>query len=85
MFTDPKIPENTREMAAQTIGNIAGDGIAARKYLIKLGAIKPLLQVLKSEESTTVMRKAVWALANICGRENCLDDVVCTISNEKDN
>jgi importin subunit alpha-1 len=76
MITQKTLAENSREMAVWTIGNVAGDGLAAQKYLIQLGAIKPLLHVLESGDSILVMRKAVFALANICGRETCLDDVV---------
>jgi hypothetical protein len=51
----------------------------ARKYLLKLGALEPLLQVMVAGETIVVMRKAVWALANLCGRDTSLDDVVSII------
>jgi hypothetical protein len=54
-----------QEQAAWALGNVAGDAHELRLVLCRNGAVRPLLDLLRSRR-LTVARTAAWALSNLC-------------------
>eukprot|EP00039_Didymoeca_costata_P024752 m.11341 g.11341 ORF g.11341 m.11341 type:complete len:485 (+) comp4425_c0_seq1:166-1620(+) len=59
-----------KERALLALGNIAGDGPALRDVLLGLGGIPCVVQVLNSEFSLSLLRRATWTLSNMCRFSN---------------
>ncbi|KAH3767736.1 importin subunit alpha-1 [Pelomyxa schiedti] len=58
---------NVCEQAAWALGNICGDGIARRDYMIQLGFFPALLKaMIRFPNQMTFLRNATWALSNGC-------------------
>ena len=59
--------EDCREQATWAIGNLSGEGPKCRDFVLSLGALEPLLQVVTTpSDKVSLMRNAVWALSNLC-------------------
>lgn len=58
--------EDCREQGTWAIGNLAGEGQECRDYVLSLGVMGPLLQLITSDNKITLLRNAVWALSNLC-------------------
>jgi len=55
-----------KEQAVWAIGNIAGDKLPCRDYLLHLGAMQLLMDVTKTDVKLPLRRNAVWAMSNLC-------------------
>eukprot|EP00053_Salpingoeca_punica_P018791 m.186134 g.186134 ORF g.186134 m.186134 type:complete len:537 (-) comp17506_c0_seq2:470-2080(-) len=63
--------EEVREQAVWALGNIAGDGPALRDYVLSIGMMQPLLELIHYPESkTSMVQNATWALSNLCRGKN---------------
>jgi len=73
-----------KELTAWAIGNIAGDGIAYRNFLLENNAIHLLLNNLKSCPNPNVQKVSAWSLSNLVRGKPCpinyLDDILPVIS-----
>jgi importin subunit alpha-1 len=58
--------DDVREQSVWALGNIAGDGAAARDTVLHAGALKPLLEQLKPSAKLSFIRNATWTLSNLC-------------------
>eukprot|EP01104_Vermistella_antarctica_P000612 TRINITY_DN10763_c0_g1_i1.p1 TRINITY_DN10763_c0_g1~~TRINITY_DN10763_c0_g1_i1.p1 ORF type:complete len:565 (+),score=131.28 TRINITY_DN10763_c0_g1_i1:79-1695(+) len=54
------------EQAMWALGNIAGDSTDCRDYVLKEGAMPPLLEAIRTHDKITFLRNATWALSNFC-------------------
>ncbi len=61
--------EDVREQAVWALGNIAGNGTAARDLVLDAGALAPLLRRLVPDAKLDLIRKATWTLSNFCRGE----------------
>ena len=57
---------DVREQAVWALGNIAGDSPNCRDYVLKQGALRPLLALLSENQKLSMMRNATWTLSNFC-------------------
>ncbi|EGC37901.1 hypothetical protein DICPUDRAFT_53657 [Dictyostelium purpureum] len=57
--------DEVKEQCAWAIGNIAGDTVAARDYLLSLGAMQPLIKLFDSPKITLV-QNVTWTVSNLC-------------------
>ncbi|KAJ3017749.1 Importin alpha subunit (Karyopherin alpha subunit) (Serine-rich RNA polymerase I suppressor protein) [Thoreauomyces humboldtii] len=58
---------DVREQAVWALGNIAGDSPSCRDYVLREGALRPLLNVLNDTTGKlTMLRNATWTLSNLC-------------------
>jgi importin subunit alpha-6/7 len=55
-----------REQVVWALGNIAGDSPQCRDYVLQLGAMTPLIQLLAQEDKLSIIRNATWTLSNFC-------------------
>lgn len=58
--------ENVCEQAVWALGNIIGDGPQLRDYVITLGVVDPLLELIKPEMSLSFLRNVTWVIVNLC-------------------
>lgn len=59
--------EDCREQGTWAIGNLGGEGDKCRDYVLDLGGMGPLLNLITSPNNKiTLLRNAVWALSNLC-------------------
>ena len=59
--------EEVLEQATWVLGNLAGEGVAARDAALAAGAVRPLLQCIgKQEASLSMIRIGSWTLSNLC-------------------
>lgn len=59
-----------REQAVWALGNIAGDGAGCRDYVLTMGVLPALLQMITAAAQTpqlqaTLMRNSAWTLSNL--------------------
>ncbi|KAG2386352.1 hypothetical protein C9374_002798 [Naegleria lovaniensis] len=57
---------DVKEQAIWALGNIAGDGAQARDVVLNGGVMDPLLGFISSNPADSMLRNAVWTLANLC-------------------
>lgn len=60
------VNEDVREQSAWAIGNIAGDSVACRDYVLNLGALGVLSHVFTDQARLSTIRNATWTLSNLC-------------------
>lgn len=59
-------PPEVPKLAMWVLGNIAGDGAAARDPLIAAGVVPVLTRAIETCGHTPTLRVATWALSNLC-------------------
>lgn len=57
---------DVREQAVWALGNIAGDNAKSRDYVLRHGAMAPLLALLGESHKIGLIRNAAWTLSNLC-------------------
>jgi importin subunit alpha-1 len=58
--------DEVRDQAVWALGNIAGDGVECRNYLLKCGVLQALLLVFTANAPISILRNATWSLSNLC-------------------
>jgi len=59
--------EDVREQAVWALGNIAGDSVKCRDYVLSCGALQPLIeQINRTKSSPSMLKNATWTLSNFC-------------------
>ena len=58
--------EDVREQSAWAIGNIAGDSVVCRDYVLSLGAMNALVEAFDTNKRISTIRNATWTLSNLC-------------------
>lgn len=68
-----------RGQAVWALANISGDGIECRDYVLRLGAMQPLLALLVAPNPTIkIQRDATWMLSNLCRGQDAPWDIIST-------
>ncbi|KAJ3279875.1 Importin alpha subunit (Karyopherin alpha subunit) (Serine-rich RNA polymerase I suppressor protein) [Borealophlyctis nickersoniae] len=58
---------DVKEQAVWALGNIAGDSPRCRDYVLREGALRPLLNILnEAQHKLSMLRNATWTLSNFC-------------------
>jgi len=57
---------DVKEQAVWALGNIAGDSPPCRDYVLREGALRPLLAILNEHHKLSMLRNATWTLSNFC-------------------
>ncbi|CAG8602984.1 790_t:CDS:2 [Acaulospora colombiana] len=57
---------DVKEQAVWALGNIAGDSPPCRDYVLREGALRPLLNILNEHNKLSMLRNATWTLSNFC-------------------
>jgi importin subunit alpha-1 len=58
--------DNVIEQAIWCLGNIAGDGITNRDYLLQCNGLEVFYDVIMGKSSLGILRNSTWALSNLC-------------------
>ena len=58
--------DNLTSQCVWALGNIAGDSIKCREYLLKTNLLEVLLFQISKNKSVSFLRNAVWTLSNLC-------------------
>ncbi|KAL9651639.1 hypothetical protein ABK040_001584 [Willaertia magna] len=53
------------EQSIWALGNIAGDSAKCRDYVLQMGAMSPLLNVINKQPKIFTLRNAAWTLSNL--------------------
>ncbi|KAJ7381633.1 Importin subunit alpha-7 [Desmophyllum pertusum] len=61
---------DVQEQAVWALGNIAGDSAECRDYVLNLGMLQPVLELLKASPRLSMTKNLVWALSNLCRGKN---------------
>ncbi|EOA13189.1 hypothetical protein CARUB_v10026215mg [Capsella rubella] len=56
--------DDVREQAIWGLGNVAGDSIICRDFVLNSGALIPLLHQLNKNAKLSILRNATWTLSN---------------------
>ncbi|CAA0408637.1 unnamed protein product [Arabidopsis thaliana] len=56
--------DDVREQAIWGLGNVAGDSIQCRDFVLNSGAFIPLLHQLNNHATLSILRNATWTLSN---------------------
>uniref|UniRef100_A0A7S1NAV0 Importin subunit alpha n=1 Tax=Eutreptiella gymnastica TaxID=73025 RepID=A0A7S1NAV0_9EUGL len=58
--------DEVKEQAVWAIGNIAGDSAKCRDFVLSLGVLEPLINIIMSSKNITMLRNATWTMSNLC-------------------
>ncbi|KAG2382911.1 hypothetical protein C9374_004878 [Naegleria lovaniensis] len=58
--------EDVREQSIWALGNIAGDSARCRDYVLQMGVMVPLLNIIAEQPKVTILRNATWTVSNLC-------------------
>lgn len=62
--------ENVAEQSLWALGNIIGDGVFLRNYVLSVGLLQPLIKLAQSSCSITFLQNITWVIVNICRIKN---------------
>lgn len=58
--------ENLTSQCVWALGNIAGDSVKCRDYLLKTNLLNVLLIQINNSKNISFLRNAIWTLSNLC-------------------
>uniref|UniRef100_A0A7S1NAH0 Importin subunit alpha n=1 Tax=Eutreptiella gymnastica TaxID=73025 RepID=A0A7S1NAH0_9EUGL len=58
--------EEVKEQAVWALGNIAGDSAKCRDFVLSLGVLEPLMNIIQRSGNITMLRNATWTMSNLC-------------------
>lgn len=65
------VTADVKEQAVWALGNIAGDSPACRDFVLRAGAMKPMLDILNDKSNKiSMLRNATWTVSNFCRGKN---------------